>query len=145
MPASQPAVPFAEPPWLNGLPSPYFNESHRRFQRVAREFIDENLHKYAVEWETAEEVPSHVFGQFAKANFLLPALPAPLPAKWLRKLGITHMPGEVPVEEWDALHTMIYADEVRCSPAVGSIARETDGWLTLSCCDADEPSRTRWP
>ncbi|CVK91858.1 probable acyl-CoA dehydrogenase [Fusarium mangiferae] len=104
-------VPFADPPWLRGAPSPYFNASHRRFQAACREFVDENLNKNALDWETAEEVPSNLFEVFAKGNFILPSLPAPLPVEWLRKLGITHMPGQVPVEEWDSLHTIIYADE----------------------------------
>lgn len=111
--ASSSSVPFTEPSWLRGLPSPYFSESHRRFQSACRAFIDENLNRHALDWETAEEVPPHVFGLFAKGNFVLPALPAPLPREWLEKLGITHMPGEVPVGEWDSLHGLIYADEVR--------------------------------
>ncbi|KAF6823253.1 hypothetical protein CMUS01_10782 [Colletotrichum musicola] len=111
-------VPFAEPPWLRGMPSPYFNDSHRRFQAACREFIDKNMNKDALEWETSEEVPADLFGVFAKGNFILPALPAPLPVEWLRRLGITHMPGNVPIEEWDSLHTMIYSDEMsRCGLA----------------------------
>jgi acyl-CoA dehydrogenase len=107
-------VPFAEPPWARGVPSPYYNDSHRRLQRACRQFIGENLTRHALEWETAEEVPSHVFGDFAAANFLLPSLPAPLPVQWLKRLGVTHMPGDVPVEEWDYLHGMIYTDEASC-------------------------------
>ncbi|KAJ0279674.1 hypothetical protein COL940_006672 [Colletotrichum noveboracense] len=118
-------VPFADPPWLRGLPSPYFNDSHKRFQVACRKFIDENLNKDALEWETSEEVPSNVFKTFADGNFLLPALPAPLPVEWLRKLGITHMPGWVPIEEWDYLHTMIYSDEVRVSFAGSDVANIT--------------------
>ena len=106
------SIPFAEPPWLNGVPSPYYTDSHHRFQRVCREFITKNLHRNALEWETAEEVPEDVYGTFARGNFLLPALPAPLPVEWLRKLSVTHMPGDIPVENWDAIHSMIYADEV---------------------------------
>jgi acyl-CoA dehydrogenase len=43
---------------------------------------------------------------------LLPTLPAPLPVEWLKKLGIHDILGVVKVEEWDYIHTMIYADEV---------------------------------
>lgn len=105
-------VPLAEPPWLNGAPSPYYDDSHRRLQAAARAFIDEHLSRHAMEWETAEDVPSHVYGQFAKGNFLLGALPAPLPVEILKRIGITHMPGDIPVEEWTSLHGMVYADEV---------------------------------
>ncbi|KAJ0373230.1 hypothetical protein COL26b_008589 [Colletotrichum chrysophilum] len=120
-------VPFADPPWLRGLPSPYFNDSHKRFQVACRKFIDENLNKDALEWETSEEVPSNVFKTFADGNFLLPALPAPLPVEWLRKLGITHMPGRVPIEEWDYLHTMIYSDEMSRSGLAGPGGSITTG------------------
>ncbi|KAF5518714.1 Acyl-CoA dehydrogenase apdG [Colletotrichum aenigma] len=120
-------VPFADPPWLRGLPSPYFNDSHKRFQVACRRFIDENLNKDALEWETSEEVPSNVFKTFADGNFLLPALPAPLPVEWLRKLGITHMPGQVPIEEWNYLHTMIYSDEMSRSGLAGPGGSITTG------------------
>lgn len=106
-------IPFQEPPWLNGQPSPYYSESHRRLQRECRKFIDENLNKYALQWETEETVPPHVWTQFAKHNFLLGALPAPLPVSWLKRVGIETMPGDVKVDHWDALHSMIYTDEVR--------------------------------
>ena len=105
-------VPLSEPPWLTGAPSPYYDDSHRRLQRACRDFIGKNLTRHALEWETAEDVPSHVFGDFAKGNFLLPSLPAPLPVEWLHRVGVTHMPGNIPVEEWTSLHGMIYADEV---------------------------------
>jgi acyl-CoA dehydrogenase len=112
------SIPFADPPWQTGAPSPYYTDSHRRLQKACREFISEHLTKHALEWETAEEVPSHVYAQFAAANLLVPSLPSPLPVDWLRKLGITHMPGNVPVEEWDAIHGMIYGDEmIRCGLA----------------------------
>jgi acyl-CoA dehydrogenase len=89
-----------------------FNESHHRLQRECQEFIGEHLGKNALDWETAENMPSHVFDDFARANFILPALPAPLPVAWLKRLGIHKMPGGIPVEEWNALHGMIYCDEV---------------------------------
>lgn len=106
-------VPFAEPPWLNGLPSPYYGESHRKWQKTCQKFITENLGQYAMEWESQEDVPSHVFQKFAESNFLLGNLPSPLPIEWLKRLGITEMPGGLRIEDWDYLHTMIYIDEVR--------------------------------
>ncbi|OJJ54729.1 hypothetical protein ASPSYDRAFT_210376 [Aspergillus sydowii CBS 593.65] len=111
-------VPFAEPPYLRGLPSPYYTEGHRRFQKAAREFLYENLIKHAMEWEKEGTVPEHVFKDFCKANMLLPNLPAPLPAEWLKRLGIHDILG-VKVEEWDYLHTGIYTDELARSGLSG--------------------------
>ena len=56
-------VPFSEPPWLLDLPSPYYNDSHRTWQRYCRKFIDEHFTKHAAEWERNGEVPSHVYGK----------------------------------------------------------------------------------
>ncbi|KAL2867747.1 acyl-CoA dehydrogenase family protein [Aspergillus lucknowensis] len=111
-------VPFAEPPYLRGLPSPYYTDGHRRFQKAARAFLYENLIKHAMEWEKEGTVPEHVFKEFCKANMLLPNLPAPLPVAWLKRLGIHDILG-VKVEDWDYLHTGIYTDELARSGLSG--------------------------
>ena len=72
-------IPFPEPPWLLGLPSPYYNESHRRWQRTCREFIGEHSVQHAMEWKMEEAVPNHVYGQFSEARMLLPSLRVSLP------------------------------------------------------------------
>ena len=103
-------VPFAEPSYLRGLPSPYFQETHLKFQRRCRDFFNEHFIPYALEWETAGTVPEHVWVTFNKHNMLLPNLKSPLPIKWLKRLGLNDILG-VPVEEWDYLHTAIWVDE----------------------------------
>ncbi|KAK5073939.1 hypothetical protein LTR64_006921 [Lithohypha guttulata] len=108
---SQPIIPFSEPPWLAGLPTAYYKPTHRKFQKACRAFVEEHLMPQAFEWETAETVPDHVFPLFAKANMLIPNLPAPLPVQWLHRVGIKDILG-TPVEEWDYLHTAIYLDEM---------------------------------
>ena len=106
-----PPIPFSEPPYLAGLPSPYYGPSHLSFQKLCRAFVEENLHQHAMQWEQEETVPTHVFEKFAAANMLIPSLPAPLPVEWLKKLGIYDVLG-VKVEEWDYLHCAIFTDEV---------------------------------
>lgn len=104
-------VPFSDPSWLMGMPSPYYKPTHRRWQKACRAFIEEHMIPYAMDWETAEDVPEHVFGIFGKHNMLVPNLPAPLPVAWLKRLGIHDILG-TPIEEWDYLHTGIYLDEL---------------------------------
>ncbi|CAG8981596.1 hypothetical protein HYALB_00009475 [Hymenoscyphus albidus] len=104
-------IPLSEPPWLMGLPSPYYNESHKKWQKTCRALIDELLMAQSAEWERAGDVPETLYGQFAAANLLIPNLSAPLPVKWLHKLGITHLPGGLKVEDFDYLHTLIFVDE----------------------------------
>lgn len=110
-PSPEPIIPFSEPAWLAGMPSPYYKETHKRFQKAARAFLEEHLIPHAFEWETAETVPDHVYPIFAKANMTVPNLPAPLPIQWLHRVGIKDILG-TPIEEWDYLHTAIYLDEM---------------------------------
>jgi acyl-CoA dehydrogenase len=105
-------IPFSDPLWLLGHPSPYYNESHRKWQKAIRPWIQENLHRNALEWDTAEILPESVFKAFAETGMLLPSLPAPLPVEWLKKLGINDILGVVKVEDFDYLHMAIYSDEV---------------------------------
>ncbi|RMD40526.1 hypothetical protein DV735_g4592, partial [Chaetothyriales sp. CBS 134920] len=119
-------VPFSEPTWLAGLPSPYYKETHRRWQKACRAFLEEHLLPYAVEWEREETVPDHVQPTFAQANMLIPNLPAPLPVEWLHKLGIRDILG-TPVEEWDYFHTGIYLDEMARAGISGPPASMTAG------------------
>jgi len=123
---SQPVVPFSEPPYLAGLPSPYYKPTHLEWQKACREFISKHLLENALEWDTIETLPEHVFETFAKAGMLLPSLPAPLPVAWLKKLGI-HKILTVPVEEWDYIHTMIYSDEMARTGLAGPSGSLTTG------------------
>lgn len=115
-------VPFSEPPWLMGLPSPYYGPSHRRFQRACREYISKNFTQYAMEWEKAENVPEDVYYKFAKDRMLVPNLPAPLPVDWLKKIGIHELPGGVKVEEFDYMHSLIYGTEMTRSGLMGPVS-----------------------
>ncbi|KAL6155683.1 hypothetical protein ACJQWK_05164 [Exserohilum turcicum] len=125
--SATPIVPFSEPPYLAGLPSPYYKETHLKFQKACREFCEKHLLEKALEWDTLEDVPPHVFETFAKANMLIPSLPAPLPVAQLKKLGVHDILGVVKVEEWDYIHMMIYTDEMNRSGLSGPPSSLTTG------------------
>jgi acyl-CoA dehydrogenase len=120
-------VPFSDPPWLMGLPSAYYTESHRKWQKDVRAFVNKYLHENAIEWEKAETVPEHVFHDFAKANMLIPALPAPLPVEWLHRLGIHELLGGLKIEDFDYLHSVIFADEMVRTGLAGPAGSLTTG------------------
>lgn len=107
-----PLIPFSEPPYLAGLPSPYYSSSHLSWQKACRAFIQENLNEGAIDWEREGTVSPEVFRKFASSNMLISCLPAPLPVQWLKRLGVHNILGVVKVEDWDYLHTAIFADEV---------------------------------
>lgn len=112
-------VPYSEPPWLQGLPSKYYTDSHKKWQRDTREFIDRELNANAMEWETSEEIPLTVYGTFAASNMLIPCMPAPLPVAQLKAAGITHLLGGLPVEDFDAFHSAIFQDNMCRSGLMG--------------------------
>lgn len=120
-------IPFSEPPWLIGLPSPIYKHTHYNWQRTIRAFITKHLHSHAIEWEKEGTVPPHVFETFAAHNMLTPALPAPLPAAWLHRLGIYELPGGLKVEDYDYLHAAIFADEMARSGLAGPSGSLTTG------------------
>ena len=122
-----PPIPFSEPPWLCGLPSPIYTASHVTFQQKARAFIDEHLNNHALDFERQSQVPPGVFAKFAAANMLIPNLPSPLPVLWLHRLGINDILG-VPVQDFDYIHNLIYCDEMSRSGLVGPGASLTTGF-----------------
>ncbi|MCJ1291504.1 hypothetical protein MMC34_003048 [Xylographa carneopallida] len=125
--SNKPSIPFSEPPYLAGLPSPYYSSSHLQWQKACRAFIDDNLNQHALDWEREEKVPPEIFQKFAAANMLIPTLPAPLPVEWLKRLGVHDILGAVTVEDWDYLHTAIYTDEMSRSGLSGPAASLTTG------------------
>ncbi|RDW89632.1 putative acyl-CoA dehydrogenase-2 [Coleophoma cylindrospora] len=127
MATSRIPVPFSEPPWLMGLPSPYYNDSHRAWQKTCRALVDELLMPEAGDWERGGDVPENLYGKFAAANFLVPNLSAPLPVKWLKKSGIHELPGGLKVEDFDYLHTLIYVDEMARTGSLGPSGAITTG------------------
>ncbi|KAK3303074.1 acyl-CoA dehydrogenase/oxidase [Chaetomium strumarium] len=120
-------IPFSEPPYLLGLPSPHFTPSHRAWQAAIRPWLQAQLHAHAVEWEQSGTLPPTVFQTFAQANMLIPCLPAPLPASWLKKLGIHALMGGLRVEDFDSLHQYIFGDEMARSGLAGPGASLTTG------------------
>ncbi|KAF3913040.1 hypothetical protein ABW21_db0205791 [Orbilia brochopaga] len=107
----KPTIPFSEPPYLAGLPSPYYNASHHAWQQHCRSFISTQFADSLI-WEDAGDVPDDLYKNFAQANMLIPALPAPLPVKQLKEAGIHELAGGLKVENFDAFHNVVYGDEM---------------------------------
>ncbi|WPG99628.1 Hypothetical protein R9X50_00244600 [Acrodontium crateriforme] len=120
-------IPFSEPPYLCGLPSPYYTPELRKWQKACKAFIGEHLTPFAMEWETEETVPEHLFEVFSKNHMLIPALPAPLPVKELKACGIHDILGAVKVEDFTYFHNLIYNDEMARSGLAGPGGSITTG------------------
>ncbi|KAI7321767.1 Acyl-CoA dehydrogenase [Hortaea werneckii] len=120
-------VPFSDPPYLCGLPSPYYTPALRKWQKVCRDFISEHLTPYAWDWDREETVPPHLFETFAKHNMLIPTLPSPLPVRQLKEAGIHDIMGAVKVEDFTYFHNLIYSDEMIRNGMSGPGASMTTG------------------
>lgn len=110
-----------------GLPTAYYNDSHRKWQKTCRALVDKLLMPHGGEWERAGDVPETLYSEFVAANFLIPNLPAPLPVKWLKQVGIHELPGGLKVEDFDYLHTLIYTDELARNGSLGPGGAVTTG------------------
>lgn len=125
--AGKTPVPFSDPPYLCGLPSPYYTPELRKWQKACREFISEHLTAHAFEWEKEETVPAQLWEVFTKHNMLIPSLPAPLPVRQLKACGIHDILGVVKVEDFTYFHTLIYSDEMIRSGLAGPGGSVTTG------------------
>lgn len=120
-------VPFTDPPHLMGLPSPFYQEKHLKFQKACRAWMEEHFIPYCMEWENSGNLPSDLFAKFNKFNMLLPNMAPPLPVKELHAQGIKDILG-TKVEEWDYLHSAIYIDEANRAGVNGPISGLTAGF-----------------
>ncbi|OQE05160.1 hypothetical protein PENVUL_c026G02247 [Penicillium vulpinum] len=102
-------LPFAEPAWARGCPSPYYKDSHRRLRAAMRVWVEENLIPNTLEWETSPSLPDSLYERAAKDGLIMPmASGASIPQEWRGKYPII---GGVSPEEWDGFHDLIIHDE----------------------------------
>jgi hypothetical protein len=101
-------VPYAEPTWLTPqFTSPYYNDSHRKFRKGLREFVDAELKPEAEEKEAdGTYISQEMIDKMAKNNMLAMRLG---PGQHLH--GRT-VPGGVKGEDFDYFHDLITCQEL---------------------------------
>jgi hypothetical protein len=109
-------VPYAEPIWLTpAFKSPYYNDSHRRFQKAVREFVDRDIYPEAQQKELDGTYISQELTDKMAANNLLACRLGPGKHLYGRNL----FDGAVKGEEFDYFHDLIVAQELSRSVARG--------------------------
>ncbi|KAJ5280535.1 hypothetical protein N7478_005907 [Penicillium angulare] len=104
-------TPFADPLWLNRHFSPYYNDSHLRLQKEAREYVDEYITPFCEEWESQGFVPQEVHKRHAELGYTAVGV-FPLA---LNHLQGQRLPGNVKPLEWNGFHDLVVIDELaRC-------------------------------
>jgi alkylation response protein AidB-like acyl-CoA dehydrogenase len=111
-------LPWAEPAWYQGRPSPYYKDSHRHLRRVVREWVEKNVLPHVDDWEAAGEVPDSIYHQCAKDGLTVPiAAGRKIPEEW-RDYPII---GGIKAEEWDGFHDFVLWDELYRGGPISSI------------------------
>ncbi|EPB90036.1 acyl-CoA dehydrogenase [Mucor circinelloides 1006PhL] len=104
-------VPFGDPMWYQDWQSPFYNDSHRAVRKYVREFVEKEIMPNCHEWDEAKKIPSELFIKAAKAGILGAVVSFGGEAKYLPY----PLPAGIPLEEWDAFHSVIVTDELsRC-------------------------------
>ncbi|KAI8138301.1 acyl-CoA dehydrogenase/oxidase [Fennellomyces sp. T-0311] len=118
-------VPYAEMSAFLGYKSPYYNDSHFRYQKAVRTICDD-LKAEAQECDGAGDRPSDEFAKKLGKHNLLAAHIGPGP--WLHSLTL---PGGVSGKEYDYFHDMITHQEFARWGTPGLVAGLTGG-MTIS-------------
>jgi len=98
-------APWSEPAWSQGIPSPYYNDSHRKLRDSLRAYINENILPYSLDWEAKGEAPRDEALKWARSGFCFADVPHPYRSKDASD------PAGIPVDELDVFHTLISTDE----------------------------------
>eukprot|EP00747_Dinoflagellata_sp_TGD_P211522 gnl/TRDRNA2_/TRDRNA2_84761_c0_seq1.p1 gnl/TRDRNA2_/TRDRNA2_84761_c0~~gnl/TRDRNA2_/TRDRNA2_84761_c0_seq1.p1 ORF type:complete len:520 (-),score=130.03 gnl/TRDRNA2_/TRDRNA2_84761_c0_seq1:123-1682(-) len=104
-------VPFAELPVFQGMHSPYYKDSHRKFLIGFRDYVKRELEPVAQEMDMEGEYPDKDFKKSLGMEGIIVSRMGPGPwMKHVNKLGIK-LPGGIAPEEFDYFHEMIAHQE----------------------------------
>eukprot|EP01112_Ceratiomyxa_fruticulosa_P003102 TRINITY_DN1349_c0_g1_i1.p1 TRINITY_DN1349_c0_g1~~TRINITY_DN1349_c0_g1_i1.p1 ORF type:complete len:924 (-),score=261.66 TRINITY_DN1349_c0_g1_i1:282-3053(-) len=104
-------VPYGDPNWYQGFNTAYYNESHHRFRKAMREFVDKEIIPFCHEWDEKKTVPKELWAKCHKAGWL----PGTVGVPWKTEFAGSFVAGGLKPEEFDIFHELIMVDEVsRC-------------------------------
>lgn len=98
-------APWSEPAWSHGIPSPYYNKSHRQLRDALRSYIDENILPHSLNWESEGSPPREEQLKWAQSGFCFADIPSAY-----RPSDIVG-PAGIPVDELDVFHLLVSTDE----------------------------------
>ena len=107
-------LPYAESKGYWRKKSPYYTASHHNFRQAVREFIDREIRPDAIEDDEEGNYPEQALNEKMGEAGLIACLVAMIPKgqKYINDLSIS-LPGNVPCEEFDYFHSMIFSEELR--------------------------------
>ncbi|KAF2833915.1 acyl-CoA dehydrogenase-like protein [Ophiobolus disseminans] len=112
------SLPWAEPSWYTGRPSPYYKESHRRLRDAVRSWCEENIAQHTDAWNEAGRVDPEIYTKCAQAGLLVPiAFGKSIPPQWAKYPIIS----SIKPEEWDGFHDFVLWDELIRAGGLASV------------------------
>jgi alkylation response protein AidB-like acyl-CoA dehydrogenase len=100
-------VPFSEPSWYRGIPTPYYQEKHVAWRAKVRAFVENELHPFVDQWDEQKKFPvAELRKKTYEAGILSPNMPV--------ELG-----GTPPEGGWDHFMNLIWHDELARSGSAG--------------------------
>ncbi|KAJ4352658.1 hypothetical protein N0V95_004042 [Ascochyta clinopodiicola] len=112
------SLPWAEPSWYTGRPSPYYKESHRKLRDYVRAWCNENIAPFSEDWVQSGAVDPAIYAKCAAAGLLVPiAFGKTIPPQYS---GYPIAAGIKP-EEWDGFHDFVLWDELIRAGPIASI------------------------
>lgn len=113
---------FGDPAWYQANNSPFYNETHKHIRQVCRDFTEEHIMPFCMDWDEAGEIPRSVYQELAKTNIMPLVLGRPWPEKYVGKCPLGYEP--------DYFHELIVFDELsRCGS--GGVMWGIAGGLTI--------------
>jgi alkylation response protein AidB-like acyl-CoA dehydrogenase/predicted heme/steroid binding protein len=102
-------VPFGEPSHLQGMPSPYFSETHIALRKAVRKFYIEETLEEALECEASDDAPSPELRLRCGELGMIAMVLGPGPHLKIPEDGLCG--GLVKPEEFDYFHEMVVQEE----------------------------------
>lgn len=110
-------IPYADPSWYQGHRTPYYKESHSKFRKEVRDWVEDNLEPYIDDWEEDGEIPAEIYKKFGEAGFIAAGCGIPVyPKNYTDRRLQTVSP-----EEFDPFHETILVDEISRAGSGGLI------------------------
>ncbi|CAO1631113.1 unnamed protein product [Sympodiomycopsis kandeliae] len=102
---------FAEPPWVTGAPSPYYDESHHALRKYLLKWLKEHLPDSRVsKWDTTGYREESVFEQAGRDGILLGFAFGTRMNSELVSLSGVRPPCGIKPEDWNPFHDFVMVD-----------------------------------
>jgi len=121
-------VPYADPAWYQGFPSPYYNQSHVDLRGEIRRWVDDKVAANVHDWDEAKNVPEEIYKELGTKGFLAGLLGLETyPSEYVKNSVKSVSP-----DKWDSFHEFIITDELS-RPGSGGFVWNVIGGFGIGC------------